>query len=147
MLAFLAFCIVSAVHLHNLNSFYGRTSPVVERDSQALINFARYGSLIDQIVTFLQYKQPDPSTLAATSQAALLYLETQLHSIGVDAETDKAFEERSKDLAQKEKELHDRRVLELKALGFSTPGSPGRSRGSSGTASMTGNMVMGMRAR
>lgn len=72
---------------------------------------------------------------------ALIYLEHQLHSISVDAETDRLFEARSKDLAMKEEKLREQRVPELRSLGFYT-GEPSRSESSNGAKATT---TMGIR--
>lgn len=114
-----------AVHLRNLSSFLARTSPVIERDGHALINFTRYKNLRDHIRSFLLLKLPESPIIDEESSRAVIYLEGQLYYIGVDAETHKAFETRSKELALQERVLHEQRVPELRALGFSTgPGSP-----------------------
>lgn len=75
---------------------------------------------------------------------ALIYLEHQLHSISVGAETDKLLEDRSKDLAMKEEKLREQRVPELNALGFYT-GESSRSKSSNGAMVTDRSTTMGIR--
>ncbi|KAI9433953.1 ras guanine nucleotide exchange factor domain-containing protein [Lactarius indigo] len=136
-----------AVHLHGLKAFYDGNSLTVVVDQRPLINFARCSLLLKRIGEVQRYRAPATADLlekhyprqhhrrsssnssgdntgagTGAGAAALAWVKAELENAPNSISSEK-FEARMKELAERERRMHETHELELRALGFG-PRSP-----------------------
>jgi len=121
-----------AVHLRSLQNFYDRSRVTTVIDQRPLINFSRCARLLERIDEVRRYRAPRDSELmppdkrrgscaggGGGASAALAWVKTGLDG-SPSVISREQFDARVSALAEDERQMRERRELELRSLGFDT---------------------------